>query len=142
MNASGWLDMEREHARKLLRQRLRDCETANLEALVLDLDMPRPVVAAALRGLMTDGEIGVLRPVGGAGDAGGTDVGGRGSAPTFYRLKRDTDGDARWEQELMKRPAGCERADRILADHASLAGEHPAATARWSFAACEAMAFS
>ena len=87
-----------EHLRKLVRSRLLDMDAISLHGLTSFVGQDHESVARIIEGLVADGEVEILQPVGGA--ASDTD----GSADgVFYRSIRETDRDFVWEKEVNTR---------------------------------------
>jgi hypothetical protein len=99
------VDLEGEHARKLIRTCLSRCSAKNLTGLAEFLDMDADVLARNLDRMVQKGEVEVLRPI---FETDAFSDGGRRPLNAdrdvqYYRLVKDTDHDYEWEQEVVVR---------------------------------------
>jgi hypothetical protein len=92
-------ELRLEHAVKLIRHYLEQCAAANMDLLCCRLNLDRRTIAVALKGLVSSGEVEELRPVAARERAESRDACHR-ALPSHYRLKRTTDRDYLWEQEI------------------------------------------
>ena len=93
-------DIPEEHIRKLVRSRLLNTDAISLEELATFVGQDHESVAEVVDALVADGEVEILRPVGGVISESGWSAG-----EVFYRMIRATDRDFLWEKELKAKPA-------------------------------------
>ena len=129
MHRDDVVGTEAVHTRKLLRQCLRDREVADIESLARDLDIPRRTLETELLSLTANGELEILRLVG-ARDRRSEQqtLACAGTPVKYYRLKHKTDGDALWEQDLLRQQRSIDiRLEALLAESGHMPGENSAA---------------
>ena len=106
MPARETKDIPEEHIRKLVRSRLLNTEAVSLEELATFVGQDHESVAEVVDALVADGEIEILRPVGGVISESNWSAGG-----VVYRMIRTTDRDFLWQKQLKGRPAGDQHQD-------------------------------